>query len=63
VTAYLLTSTVSAPSTGNLRLYGRKKIFQFAIIIFLAGSILAGLSQNMDQLIAFRAVQGSGRAG
>ncbi len=64
MTAYLLTSTVSAPLYGKISdLYGRKKIFQFAIIIFLAGSILAGLSQNMDQLIAFRAVQGLGAGG
>ena len=64
VTAYLLTSTVSAPLYGKISdLYGRKRIFQFAIVIFLAGSVLAGLSQNMDQLIAFRAVQGLGAGG
>jgi EmrB/QacA subfamily drug resistance transporter len=64
VTAYLLTSTVSAPLYGKISdLYGRKRIFQFAIIIFLAGSVLAGLSRNMDQLIAFRAVQGLGAGG
>ena len=64
VTAYLLTSTVSAPLYGKISdLYGRKRIFQFAIVIFLAGSALAGLSQNMDQLIAFRAVQGLGAGG
>jgi EmrB/QacA subfamily drug resistance transporter len=64
VTAYLLTSTVSAPLYGKISdLYGRKKIFQFAIVVFLAGSVLAGLSQNMDQLITFRAVQGLGAGG
>ncbi len=64
VTAYLLTSTVSAPLYGKISdLYGRKRIFQFAIVIFLSGSVLAGLSQNMDQLIAFRAVQGLGAGG
>ena len=64
VTAYLLTSTVSAPLYGKISdLYGRKRIFQFAIVVFLAGSVLAGLSQNMDQLIAFRAVQGLGAGG
>ncbi len=64
VTAYLLTSTVSAPLYGKISdLYGRKRIFQFAIVIFLVGSVLAGLSRNMDQLIAFRAVQGLGAGG
>src|SRR3954471_21790410 len=48
VTAYLLTSTVSVPLYGKISdLYGRKKIFQAAIVIFLFGSILSGLSQNM----------------
>jgi hypothetical protein len=64
VTAYLLTSTVSAPLYGKISdLYGRKRIFQFAIVVFLAGSALAGLSRNMDQLITFRAVQGLGAGG
>ena len=64
VTAYLLTSTVSTPLYGKLGdLYGRKKIFQFAIVIFLVGSALCGLSQNMGQLIAFRAIQGIGGGG
>jgi len=64
VTAYLLTSTVSAPLYGKISdLYGRKRIFQFAIVVFLAGSALAGLSQNMNQLIAFRAIQGLGAGG
>ena len=61
VTAYLLTSTVSGPIYGKLGdLYGRKLVLQIAIVIFLAGSALCGLSQNMGELIAFRAVQGLG---
>jgi EmrB/QacA subfamily drug resistance transporter len=64
VTAYLLTSTVSTPLYGKLGdLYGRKKIFQAAIVIFLAGSMLAGLAQNMVELIGFRALQGIGAGG
>src|SRR5579863_9737097 len=58
VTAYLLTSTISTPLWGKLGdLYGRKKLFQAAIVIFLAGSALAGLSRSMVELIAFRAIQ------
>ncbi|MGO8874404.1 MAG: MDR family MFS transporter [Acidimicrobiales bacterium] len=64
VTAYLLTSTASAPLYGKISdLYGRKKIFQFAIVLFLAASALAGLSQNMDELIIFRGLQGLGAGG
>ncbi len=64
VTAYLLTSTISTPLWGKLGdLYGRKQLFQLAIVIFLAGSMLSGLSQNMVELIAFRAVQGVGAGG
>ena len=64
VTAYLLTSTASAPLYGKISdLYGRKKIFQFAIVIFLAASALAGLSHSMDELIAFRGLQGLGAGG
>src|SRR3954467_7215137 len=64
VTAYLLASTASTPLWGKLGdLYGRKIFFQAAIVIFLIGSVLAGLSQNMGQLIAFRAVQGLGGGG
>src|SRR5580704_10022102 len=63
-TAYLLTSAVSTPLYGKIGdLFGRKKIFQFAIILFLFGSALCGLSQNMDQLVAFRALQGIGAGG
>jgi len=64
VTSYLLASTVSTPLYGKLGdLYGRKKLFQAAIVIFLVGSILAGLSQNMAELIGFRALQGIGGGG
>src|SRR3954469_11177425 len=61
VTAYLLTSTAATPLWGKISdLYGRRNIFQAAILIFLAGSVLAGLSQDITQLIAFRAIQGLG---
>ena len=64
VTAYLLTSTISTPLYGKLSdQFGRKGIFQFAIVVFLVGSALAGLSQNMAQLIAFRGIQGLGAGG
>jgi EmrB/QacA subfamily drug resistance transporter len=64
VTAYLLTSTVSGPIYGKLGdLYGRKLVLQIAIVIFLIGSALCGLSQNMGELIAFRALQGIGAGG
>ncbi len=64
VTAYLLTSTAVTPLWGKISdLYGRRIIFQTAIIIFLIGSALCGLAQNMPQLIAFRALQGIGGGG
>jgi EmrB/QacA subfamily drug resistance transporter len=64
VTAYLLTSTVSVPLWGKVSdLYGRRRIFQAAILIFLVGSMLAGLSRNMAELIGFRAIQGMGGGG
>jgi EmrB/QacA subfamily drug resistance transporter len=64
VTAYLLASTVVGPLYGKLGdLYGRKVVLQSAIVIFLAGSALCGLSQNMSELIVFRAVQGLGGGG
>ena len=64
VTAYLLTSTASTPLYGKISdLYGRRPVFQFAIVTFLIGSLLAGLSQNMTQLIATRALQGVGAGG
>ncbi|GII26826.1 MDR family MFS transporter [Planotetraspora mira] len=64
VTAYLLTSTAATPLWGKISdLYGRRVIFQAAIGIFLVGSALAGLSQNIGQLITFRAIQGLGGGG
>src|SRR5918996_1874578 len=64
VTAYLLTSTAVTPLWGKLSdLYGRRGTFQAAIAIFLAGSMLSGLSQNMGELIAFQALQGLGGGG
>lgn len=64
VTAYLLTSAISTPIYGKISdLFGRKKIFQSAIIIFLVGSILCGISQNMNQLVVARALQGIGAGG
>jgi EmrB/QacA subfamily drug resistance transporter len=64
VTAYLLTATASTPLWGKISdLYGRRHIFQAAILVFLAGSVLCGLSQNLPQLIAFRALQGIGGGG
>jgi EmrB/QacA subfamily drug resistance transporter len=64
VTSYLLASTVSTPLYGKLGdMYGRKPVFLAAILIFLAGSMLAGLSQSMGQLIGFRALQGVGAGG
>ena len=61
VTAYIVASTVSVPIVGRLTdLYGRKRFYIAGIAVFMAGSVLAGLSQTMDQLIVFRAVQGLG---
>jgi EmrB/QacA subfamily drug resistance transporter len=64
VTSYLLASTVSTPLYGKLGdMLGRKPVFLAAILIFLAGSMLAGLSQSMGELIGFRALQGIGAGG
>ncbi|MFD6291090.1 DHA2 family efflux MFS transporter permease subunit [Streptomyces sp. NPDC060205] len=64
VTAYLLASTAATPLWGKLGdQYGRKKLFQIAVVIFLIGSALCGMAQNMPQLIAFRALQGLGGGG
>ena len=61
VTAYLLASTVSVPIYGKLSdIYGRRTFFLVGMIIFLAGSALSGTSQNMTQLIIYRAIQGLG---
>jgi EmrB/QacA subfamily drug resistance transporter len=64
ITAYLLATTVSTPLWGKLGdQYGRKVFFQAAIVIFLVGSVLSGISHSMIELIAFRAVQGLGSGG
>jgi EmrB/QacA subfamily drug resistance transporter len=64
VTAYLLTTTVSTPLYGKLGdLFGRKLLFQVAIVIFTVGSALCGMAGSMTALIAFRAVQGIGAGG
>lgn len=63
-TAYLLASAIATPIYGKLGdMYGRKKIFISSIVLFLVGSVLCGISQNMDQLIIFRAIQGLGGGG
>jgi multidrug resistance protein len=60
-TAYLLTSTITTPIYGKLTdIFSRKKMFIFAVIAFVAASMLCGLSQNIYQLIFFRALQGIG---
>ncbi|MFE9533422.1 MFS transporter [Streptomyces sp. NPDC006691] len=64
VTAYLLASTIGLPIYGKLGdLFGRKPVFQFAIVVFVIGSALAGWSRTMNELIAFRAMQGIGGGG
>jgi EmrB/QacA subfamily drug resistance transporter len=64
ITAYLLASTASTPLWGKAGdLYGRKRVFQLAIIVFLAGSALCGAAQNMYELIGFRGLQGIGGGG
>jgi EmrB/QacA subfamily drug resistance transporter len=64
VTAYLLASTVVGPLYGKLGdLYGRKRLLQIAIVLFLIGSALCGLAQSMTELIGFRALQGLGGGG
>ena len=61
ITIYLLTSTITVPFYGKLSdLYGRKPLLMIGITIFLIGSALSGLSQNMTQLIIFRGIQGLG---
>jgi EmrB/QacA subfamily drug resistance transporter len=63
-TAYLITSAVVTPLYGKIGdLFGRKKLFMISIVIFLIGSALCGLAQNMDQLIFFRGLQGIGGGG
>lgn len=64
VTGYLLAQTCSTPLWGKLGdLLGRKGVFQACVIFFIAGSILCGLSQNLPELVLFRAIQGIGGGG
>src|SRR3954463_10461959 len=64
VTAYMLAATVTIPLGGRVSdLYGRKRLFQAAIAVFLAGSALSGAAQSLTELIAFRALQGLGAGG
>ncbi len=64
VTAYLLTNTAAAPIYGKLSdLYGRRRLLQFAIVVFVLASVACGLAQTMGMLIAARAVQGIGGGG
>ncbi len=64
ITTYLLAQTITMPIYGKLGdVIGRRLAFQIAIVIFLAGSVLAGIAQSMGMLIAFRAVQGIGAGG
>ncbi|MHB1711684.1 MAG: MDR family MFS transporter [Acidimicrobiales bacterium] len=64
ITAYLLAATVTIPIYGKLGdLLGRKNVLMFAVTVFLAGSVLSGLSQTMAELISFRAIQGLGAGG
>ena len=64
VTAYLLAQTVATPVYGKLGdLYGRKRMLQVAVVIFLVGSVLCGMSRNMTELVAVRARQGLGGGG
>src|ERR687886_723533 len=63
-TAYMLASTVTVPLYGKLGdVYGRKPLFLFAIVVFLVGSALCGIAQNMTQLVVFRGIQGIGAGG
>jgi MFS family permease len=63
-TAFLITSTIAAPLFGKLSdIYGRKRLFMTAIVIFVAGSALCGLATSMYELAAFRAFQGIGAGG
>jgi MFS family permease len=64
VTAYLLALTASILLWGKLGvLYGRRLLFQVTIVIFLIGSVLCGISQNIGELVAFRALQNLGSGG
>jgi EmrB/QacA subfamily drug resistance transporter len=64
VTAFMLTSTTTTPLYGKLSdIYGRRRLFFVAIVLFLAGSLLCGAARSMAQIISFRALQGLGAGG
>lgn len=64
VTAYLLAETIITVVAGKLGdLFGRKTVFQLSVVVFVGGSILSGLAQNLDWLVAARAIQGLGGGG
>jgi EmrB/QacA subfamily drug resistance transporter len=64
ITTYIITSTVAIPIFGKLSdLWSRRNVFLSGLVIFIVGSALAGLSQSLPELIAFRAVQGFGSGG
>jgi EmrB/QacA subfamily drug resistance transporter len=64
ITAYIIPSTIAIPVFGKLSdLWSRRDVFVGGLVIFIAGSMLAGLSQSLNELIAFRAVQGFGSGG
>ncbi|MFL5836987.1 MAG: MFS transporter, partial [Solirubrobacteraceae bacterium] len=64
VTAYMLGATVSMPLWGRISdLYGRKRLFQGAIVVFLLGSALSGAAASLGELVTFRALQGLGAGG
>lgn len=61
---YMLASTITGPIYGKLSdLYGRKRIYNISMAIFLAGSVLCGCAQTMEQLVLFRGIQGLGAGG
>ena len=60
-TAYMLASTVTVPLYGKIGdVYGRKRLMLFAVVVFIIGSALCGIAQNMTELVIFRAIQGLG---
>lgn len=63
-TAYIVTTAMATPLLGKLSdIFGRRRLYLMSIVVFLVGSVLCGLAQNIDQLIAFRAIQGIGGGG
>lgn len=63
-TAYIVTTAMATPLLGKLSdILGRRRLYLWSVVVFLIGSILCGVAQNIDQLIAFRAVQGIGGGG